>query len=516
MTQYMYRIFARSLVAIFAFLVTVSLTAQSSRLDVGDTVIIKPKYHSSGVILGFTGTVYCASCPTALLGIDALAQNLDVPMEVYFAEGMESSTSVSLTQQFKVAKVFDDETQAVTKMYRIDPVPAVIVVSPSGVVRYVGYPGTSKYSIAEAKRAIDSIRNDGVYYEFRGPVQQRARIVSTVSMPTEVMGKDSRMAMTAYDDVANEIFVWDVATSTTSFVLDSGGRILHRFDMSRAVPSKGSGAPDFMQWDNKRKRILLRGFDNASRAIAVYWYNLHTQTSDTLKLSDGIPDRRRALATRVHPETNAYIVGLDLRDLTEDDPHPRASVFVRFPDRDTFMGKWGDHFQRDSFRLESLLTVIGLGATGWYTSQQFTDTIVHYSCSSGTSTAYHVKLPPPYFVHHGPGMNRLLQDPDLLRSRKTLFSRLYQILESPGTNTFYAFFYTPAGEFAGVNQPPYSDRSLIAVHYDMEKRQILSAFELPQAAYPKGIRNGRIMCAQIDMSKLRIAWFAPPATSAPN
>lgn len=503
-----YRTALGSFVATIVLLSAVSLMAQPQRLAVGDTVLIKPKYRSTGVVLGFTGTVYCSSCPTALLNVDALVENLDVPMEVYLAEGLESSTSVNLAKQFKVAKVFDDETQAVTRMYRLDPIPAVIVIAPSGVVRYLGLPGTSSYSLAETKRAITLMRKEGAYNNYLGPVAQRARMIKAIEIPDEMLTKDFSSTSLEYDDVTNQFFLWNTRSSSVSYVLDSAGKIVIRYDMKAARPAAEGHAVYLEQWDHRRQRVLVESFDQYGSRLALYWFNMSSQQCDTVK-DGGVAFRRRGgNAPLCHTESNTYIVELDRRGLETGDVHPEATMFVQRPSGDTFIGAWPQIYDRDTFRLETLYTVLALSKGGWYCSPVFSDTVTHYSAVDGSATPYHVQLPAPYYVHYGPGMKRLLHDKDLLRARKTLFSRLIAIMDDHGSNSFLALHSVPASVLNDGQQPMLSDRCFVGMQYNKGKREATAVFEFPQATIPVAVRNGSVACQQFLMAKPRIVWFA--------
>lgn len=507
----------RHLLVLTMLLQMVSLTAQTDErsLAVGDTVVLKARHRSTGVVLAFLGHGLCPPCVSALSDIDRRLAGTRLPIEVYVGDGLESSAAATVKQHVSHAKLYDDETYAVAQQYRVFRYPTFAFVSPSGVVRGVISPGVKGAENSHVAPVIDAILKEGSFLEYRGPVQQRATVAKSIELPKEVYVRGGDYLHVFFDPQHQQFFCWSVRSSTTAYVLDTSGRIVRTYDMTAAAVTQAPSRVDVKAWDNQRERVLLSSNAGGSQNNTLCWFGLRSLTVDTLKYELSVILQGSQMA--YHPATSSYASTIHLPYVLEGKSGDDFTVFVQTATGTSRIVPKSSLYARDSMNTSMLYSTLTSCPGGFLTSQVLADTVHYISASDRSVKAFHVPLPQPYYVPHTYGMKQYRTVPGAYRSGITFYSEMIGMLaDEARPDYFMCKFIIPSKVLDNVERRPFFDKAYIMVDFNMKKNGIERSFELPQETNPIAVHDGAVICRQFDLNPPQITWFVGPTVGSPN
>lgn len=496
---------------------TVSLIAQTDKSSpsVGDTVVLKARHRSTGVVLVFLGRGLCPPCISALTEVDRYLNGTRLPIEVYVGDGLESSAATTLKQSLSHAKLYDDETYAVAHQYRIDTWPTVMFVSPSGVIRGLTFPGVKGATNDNAALVIDAILGESSSFEYRGPSHQRARLAKAVTVPTEVFPRDGEYLQMYFDPLQQQFFCWSVRSSTTAYVLDTNGQIVKSYDMTAAAVTQAPARLDIKAWDNQNERVLLSDNSGSVQDIVMYWYGLRSFSLDTIEYDLSPLQRGSVLVYNPSLKTCAQTIHLPyvLRGSSGDD----LTLYVKTPTTSSRAVPKSSLYARDSFNHIVLYSALASCSGGFVTSQVLTDTVHFVSGADLSVSAFHVPLPREYHVPYQHGTEQYRTVPGSYRNGVSYYSELSLLMgDDARPEHFMCSYGIPSKVLDNVERPAFFDKSFIVLDYNMKSKTVESAFELPQDVEEIATYDGAVICKDVKSVPPRITWFVSPSPTARN
>lgn len=507
----------RHLLILTLLLYTVSLVAQTDErsLAIGDTVVLKARHRSTGVVLVFLGHGLCPPCVSALVDIDKRLAGTRLPIEVYIGDGLESSTAGTVKQRVSHAKLYDDETYAVAQQYRVFRYPTFAFVSPSGIVRGITSPGVKGAQNSDLPPVINAILKEGSFLEYRGPVQQRATVAKSIELPKEVYVRGGDYLHVFFDPQQQQFLCWSVRSSTTAYVLDTLGRIVKSYDMTAAAVTQAPSRLDIKVWDNQNERVLLSGSSGGSQNNTLYWFGLRSLNIDTLDYE--LSSFLRGSQIAFHPATSSYASTIHLPYVLDGKSEDDFTVFVKTPDGASRIVPKSSLYGRDSMYNGMLFSILTSSQSGFLTSQVLADTVHAISAGDLSVSAFHVPLPQQYYVSYKYGMEQYRTVPGAYRSGISFYSEMIGLLaDEARPDYFMCKFIIPSKVLDNVERRPFFDKAYIMVDFNMKKNGIERSFELPQETNPIAVHDGAVICRQFDLNPPQITWFVGPTVGSPN
>ncbi|MBU3740773.1 MAG: hypothetical protein FGM24_00645 [Candidatus Kapabacteria bacterium] len=444
--------------------------------------------------------------------VEGLIADAGIPLEVYMSDGMESSAFAELNALVKHAKVYDDETGSVSKRYRVSRYPFVLIVAPTGVVRFAGLFATSSFDIKDFSVALYDLSSQEPFQKFRGPVALQARVVGSIQVQSGAVGSPtaSTAAYTAFDSTSRQVFVWDFMASPTAYILDSLGAVAKRVDMSKMFQGCKSGTHYPRHWDARGNRVLGSNYDSKQNKFTAFWFNIASGTTDTVPLVDYFWGRRRGGNYVYSYESESIVFSVKHVYGLPGDPNPAATMYIHSPTLDTFYGKRSDLYDRVQVPEQSQSVILAPYRNGWIASQVFTDTLLIVNGIDLSTRELHVPIPEAFRVPYEPVLREWAKDPDAARNRATRFSVLSKVFHDPVTDRIAVVYRVPSSVLQGHTYEPPNDHSNIVVFYDVETSKVLSTFELPEGAIPLAAHGDKILCSQLSMIPAQLTWFTAP------
>lgn len=495
---------------------TVSLIAQTDRTgpSVGDTVLLKARHRSTGVVLVFLGRGLCQPCVSALTEVDRRLKGTRLPIEVYVGDGLESSAATTLKQNLSHAKLYDDETYAVAHQYRIDTWPTIMFISPSGVIRGMTFPGVTGAKSDVVATVIDAILDESSSFVFRGPSHQQARLVKAVTVPSEVFPRSGEYLQMYFDPMQQQFFCWSARSSTTAYVLDTNGQIVKSYDMTAAAVKQAPARLDIKAWDNQNERVLLSD-NSGSKGSALYWYGLRSLSVDTMEY-DLDPLLRGSMLV-YNPSLKACAQTLHLPYVLRGRSNDDLTVYVKTPTASSRAIPKSSLYARDSFVHTVLYSTLASCSGGFITSQVLTDTVHFISGADLSVSSFHVSLPREYHTPYHIGMEQYRTVPGSYRNGVAYYSELTQLMgDDARPEHFMCSYLVPSKVLDNVERPAFFDKAFIVLDYNMSTKTVESAFELPQGVEEIATYNGAVICMDAESVPPRITWFVGPTPAAPN
>ena len=490
-----------------------SLASQTlDEVRTGDTVFIKEKHVTKGVVVLFPGPNPCVTCLESVSRIEGRIAEAGVPFEVYMADGVESSAFAELSAMAKYAKVYDDETGSVSKRYGVSRYPFILIVAPTGVVRFAGLFATTNFDVDGFSSALSELSSQEPFQKFRGPVARQARVARSIQVQSGAAGSPtaSNIAYMAFDSTSRQVFVWDFLASTTAYIIDSLGAVAKRVDMSKMFQGCKSGTHYPRHWDARGNRVLGSNYDSKHNKFTAFWYNIGTGTIDTVPLVDHFWGRRRG-GNYIHSyESESIVFSVKHVFGRPGDPNPAATMYVHSPTLDTFYGKRSDLYDRIQAPEQSQSVIFSPYRNGWIASQVFTDTLLIVNSKDLSTRELHAPIPEAFHVPYEPVLSEWAKDPDAARNRATRFSVLSRVFHDPVTDRIAVVYRVPSSVLQGGTYEPPNDHSNIVVFYDVETKAAISTFELPEGAIPLAAHGDKILCSQLSMVPAQLTWFAAP------
>lgn len=506
----------RILPTVFALLLASIFQALPTRADVavGDTVFIKPKHTSKGVVILFTGSAPCVSCVQSIRYAEKQLAEAGIPFEVYMADGSESTAYRELTELVTHAKIFDDETGSVIRRYNVTKTPFVLVVAPTGVVQYTGLFATSSFVVEDFNKAVANLNAKAPLVNFRGPAGTQARVIASVPIPPSIVGSKYFGAVEV-DSVSGESFIWRLDDSDTAYHLDMAGAIVRRYDMSAMYATNRTGLLQVRHWDNASQRILCTDYDPRRNKFSVFWFDLRTGKTDTVKHSQDLWGRRRGPEFRYHAPSGSCVFGLQAYNGKAGDPNPMATVYVHTATTDTFIGRPSGLYSRTAIPTTHQVVLLGTHPDGWFITQFLSDTIELFRASDYSSTLYHTPIPQKYHVPYEARIAEIIDDPSAARTNATVYSRLVGMFYDGAANHVALMYIVPSSVLSDRTFEPPDDASKIITYYDLTTRKVKAVFEIPNGAVPRIAHNGAIVCALMSDAVPRLLWCVPPDGERP-
>lgn len=495
---------------------TVSLIAQTDRSgpSVGDTVLLKARHRSTGVVLVFVGRGLCPPCISALAEVDRHLYGTRLPIEVYVGDALESSASTTLKQNLSHAKLYDDETFAVAHQYRIDTWPTFMFISPSGVIRGLTFPGVKGTTNDDMTAVIDGILGESSSFVFRGPSHQRARLSRAVTIPSEVLPLGGENLQMLFDPLQQQFFCWSARSSTIAYVLDTNGRIVTSYDMTAAAAMQAPARLDIKAWDNQNERVLLSD-NSGSKGSALYWYGLRSLSVDTMEY-DLDPLLRGSMLV-YNPSLKACAQTLHLPYVLGGRSNDDLTVYIKTPTASSRAVPKSSLYARDSIVHKVLYSTLASCPGGFVTSQVLTDTVHFISGADLSVSSFHVPLPTEYHTPYHIGMEQYRTVPGSYRNGVAYYSELIRLMgDDTRPEHIMCSYVVPSKVLDNVERPAFFDWAFVVLDYNMSTKTVESAFELPQGVEEIATCNGAMICKDAKSVPPRIAWFVSPSPGARN
>ncbi|MBU3741205.1 MAG: hypothetical protein FGM24_02850 [Candidatus Kapabacteria bacterium] len=473
------------------------------RIKVGDTVLIKSRHRTHGVVIAFPGTSTCDAYLNAIASIERTIANLPIDMVVYATLNFDHVHTGLVNDYHFKSPVYDDGFSISSSVYHVEAYPTVLVVAPSGVVRYVSsLVGGSGYDSRDLLKAVNLSIAEGSHEVFRGEERQRGRMIAALGLHAEVSSPSFTNATVLYDAAAKAVFIWNVPVSSTSFMIDSAGNVTGRYDMEPLVQIASAQSIQLIHWDRDQERILVSIPDAVDKSRHLRWFNMRSGQVTREEALDAIPPRRKAQHIVYHAPSATFIQMLRPNAATIHDDNPLAAAYCT---NGTTASYLSDTLQEQFTSLDiSALRNVSFASCrqGWISYGMHDSLFLLHDLHSAGTSQHPVALPMAY--SNGNSASSIATD-----ERGGACEGIMKVLPDSEDDRVFIQYRIPT---AALDNTANTGCSSIMIHYDTKSRRVHSAFEIPREAEPFAAANGAVLCKRFDLVPARVVWYTAPET----
>ena len=471
-------------------------------IKVGDTVIIKSRHRVNGVVIAFPGASTCDAYLSGIASIEQLIRNLPIEMIVQASRSYDYVRAKLVNDYHFKSQIYDDGFLMSRSVYHVEAYPTVIVVSPSGVVRYVSSLVVgSGYNSQAFLEAVHLSIAEGSQELFQGPDHKRGRMVHALGLHSEVLSPSFTEATVRYDPSSKAMFVWNMSISPTSFMIDSGGNVTGRYDMQQLIQDVDVKRMRLLHWDRAQERVLVACPDTISRTTHLRWYDMRAQRLKAEHALDALPERRRATSIAYHAPSSTFIQALRPGATSLSDAHPDAGAYCTNGITTTFF-------------TDSLLRHVASSTNGaqhdrsfvpcqqgWISYATNDSIITVHDLNSKAITPHRISLPASHRSH--------IAAPAPADGGSAACNGIVNVLPDHENGDVFIHYRVPIASAVGTAT---AGCASFIVQYDMRARRVLSSFELPGWTEPFAAANGAVLCKRFDLVPARVVAYVAPET----